>query len=47
MPKGDKTGPWGQGPMTGRNAGYCAGFAVPGFMNPAGRERKYGKYSWK
>jgi len=22
------------GPMTGRAAGYCAGFAVPGFTNP-------------
>lgn len=22
------------GPMTGRAAGYCAGFGAPGFMNP-------------
>ncbi len=22
------------GPMTGRAAGYCAGYGVPGFMNP-------------
>ena len=22
------------GPMTGRAAGYCAGFGVPGYMNP-------------
>ncbi|MBN2577797.1 MAG: DUF5320 domain-containing protein [Pirellulales bacterium] len=22
------------GPMTGRAAGYCAGFPVPGYMNP-------------
>lgn len=34
MPRGDGTGPMGFGPMTGRAAGYCAGFAVPGFMNP-------------
>ncbi|KON32347.1 hypothetical protein AC477_03110 [miscellaneous Crenarchaeota group-1 archaeon SG8-32-1] len=34
MPTGDKTGPIGQGPMTGRAAGYCAGYSVPGFMNP-------------
>lgn len=27
-------GPRGQGPMTGRGAGYCAGYGVPGFMNP-------------
>ena len=36
MPFGDGTGPRGMGPMTGRRAGYCAGFAVPGFANPAG-----------
>ena len=35
MPRGDKTGPDGLGPMTGRGAGYCAGYSVPGFMNPA------------
>lgn len=34
MPWGDGTGPLGLGPMTGRGAGYCAGFPVPGFMNP-------------
>jgi len=34
MPRGDGTGPWGMGPMTGRGAGFCAGFGVPGYMNP-------------
>ncbi len=34
MPWGDGTGPLGLGPMTGRRAGYCAGFPVPGYMNP-------------
>ena len=34
MPRGDGTGPWGMGPMTGRAAGYCAGYSVPGFANP-------------
>jgi len=34
MPGGDGTGPAGMGPMTGRAAGYCAGFPVPGYMNP-------------
>jgi len=24
----------GLGPMTGRRAGYCAGYGVPGYMNP-------------
>ena len=36
MPGGDGTGPGGMGPMTGRAAGYCAGYPVPGFMNPYG-----------
>jgi len=36
MPRGDGTGPAGMGPMTGRAAGYCAGYPVPGFMNPVG-----------
>jgi hypothetical protein len=34
MPGGDRTGPAGMGPMTGRAAGYCAGYPAPGFMNP-------------
>jgi hypothetical protein len=33
MPGGDRTGPNGLGPMTGRRAGYCAGYPVPGYMN--------------
>jgi len=36
MPRGDGTGPMGLGPMTGRGAGYCAGYHTPGFMNPVG-----------
>jgi len=36
MPGGDGTGPGGFGPMTGRAAGYCAGYSVPGYMNPYG-----------
>ena len=36
MPGGDGTGPGGMGPMTGRAAGYCAGYPVPGLMNPVG-----------
>ena len=34
MPAGNGTGPAGLGPMTGRAAGFCAGFQVPGYMNP-------------
>lgn len=33
MPLGDRTGPLGQGPRTGRGAGFCSGFAAPGYMN--------------
>ncbi|MBC7329627.1 DUF5320 domain-containing protein [bacterium] len=34
MPFGDRTGPLGRGPRTGRGAGYCSGYPVPGFLNP-------------
>ncbi|MBN2461150.1 MAG: DUF5320 domain-containing protein [Candidatus Cloacimonetes bacterium] len=34
MPRGDRTGPDGFGPMTGRGAGYCAGYDRPGYANP-------------
>lgn len=33
MPGGDGTGPLGFGPMTGRRAGYCTGYQVPGSVN--------------
>ncbi len=33
MPRGDGTGPMGMGPMTGRAAGFCAGFGMPGYAN--------------
>jgi len=36
MPWGNRTGPWGMGPMTGRAMGYCAGYPAPGYFNPAG-----------
>ena len=42
MPRGDGTGPMGMGPMTGRAAGYCAGYPVPGFMNPYGGRGGFG-----
>ena len=38
MPGGDRTGPAGMGPMTGRAAGFCAGYAAAGFTSsPGGR----------
>jgi uncharacterized protein DUF5320 len=36
MPGGDRTGPLGQGPMTGRGMGYCAGNSASGFAGGAG-----------
>ena len=33
MPWGDGTGPLGMGPMTGRGAGRCAGYAGRGYFN--------------
>jgi len=43
MPAGDRTGPNGFGPMTGRGAGFCAGYSVPGYANPVAG-RGYGGY---
>jgi len=45
MPFGDGTGPRGMGPMTGRGAGYCAGFGRPGFANPIPGRRWFG-FGW-
>jgi hypothetical protein len=33
MPGGDRTGPRGFGPMTGRSLGYCSGYNSPGYAN--------------
>ncbi|KXS47070.1 MAG: hypothetical protein AWU58_41 [Methanohalophilus sp. T328-1] len=33
MPGGDRTGPRGMGPMTGKGAGYCTGYDIPGWQN--------------
>ena len=37
MPGGDRTGPMGQGPRTGRGAGYCGPNDQPGFATAGGR----------
>ena len=34
MPGGDRTGPNGYGPMTGRRMGYCSGYQGPGYWQP-------------
>jgi len=49
MPGGNRTGPRGGGPMTGRAAGFCAGYEVPGYANPVpgfGRGMAYGRGGW-
>jgi len=53
MPQGDGTGPAGQGSMTGRGMGFCAGLNAPGFMNGGfrrGMGRGFGRgrgFGWK
>lgn len=37
MARGDRRGPEGLGPGTGRGAGYCSGGGIPGYMNRGGR----------
>ncbi len=36
MPQGDRTGPMGQGPMTGRRLGFCSGYDTPGYVKGIG-----------
>jgi uncharacterized protein DUF5320 len=36
MPGGDRTGPAGMGPMTGRATGFCAGYNAPGYATWGG-----------
>lgn len=40
MPRGDRTGPAGEGPMSGRGAGFCAGFNTAGFQTAGGSFRR-------
>ena len=44
MPMGDRTGPAGRGPMTGRGLGYCSGSDTPGYTK-SGRGRNRGRRS--
>ncbi|MBL7073551.1 MAG: DUF5320 domain-containing protein [Candidatus Omnitrophica bacterium] len=47
MPGGNGTGPMGTGPMTGRQAGFCAGYSVPGYGR-GGRGAGFGRGAgWK
>lgn len=42
MPNGDRRGPAGMGPRTGRGMGYCSGYDSPGYMNGRGLARGRG-----
>jgi hypothetical protein len=42
MPGGDRTGPLGQGPRTGRGFGYCTGNDAPGYYRGYGGGRGQG-----
>ena len=42
MAYGDRTGPNGMGPMTGRGLGFCAGYDRPGYANNGGYGRGAG-----
>ncbi len=33
MPRGDRTGPLGRGPASGRGMGNCSGYANPGYLS--------------
>jgi hypothetical protein len=37
MPGGNRQGPLGQGPLSGRGAGYCGGSARPGYATAGSR----------
>lgn len=43
MPRGDRTGPNGIGPRTGRGLGYCAGYDTPGYVKSPGLGRAWGR----
>lgn len=55
MPRGDRTGPAGQGSRTGRGLGYCTGYSTPGYTKGIprggggfgrGRGRGFGYRYW-
>jgi len=43
MPGGDRTGPMGAGPRTGRGLGYCSGNSQPGWVYGPGRGMGFGR----
>ena len=52
MPFGDRTGPGGTGPMTGRGGGFCGGQGHPGYASSprgvgAGSRGRGGRRGWR
>lgn len=45
MPRGDGTGPWGAGPMTGRGLGYCPSYGTRAFGPGPRRAWRRGGYA--
>ena len=45
MPFGNRTGPRGYGPRTGRGLGYCTGYDSPGYIKGPGMGRGMGRGS--
>jgi len=43
MPGGNRTGPVGNGPRTGRGLGYCSGYESPGFTKVSPLSRGFGR----
>ncbi|MCK5839443.1 MAG: DUF5320 domain-containing protein [Bacteroidales bacterium] len=44
MPRGDRSGPSGEGPKTGKGMGYCTENEHPGYMNTfSNRGRGFGR----
>jgi hypothetical protein len=43
MPRGDRTGPMGQGPVTGRGLGYCSDYESSGFTKGFGMGGGFGR----
>lgn len=46
MPGGDRTGPWGSGPRSGREAGFCGGARAGGFASAPGGRAGRGWRHW-
>lgn len=48
MALGDRTGPMGFGPRSGRGAGFCSGFFLPGFLRGAGLGPRFWRgHGWR